>query len=57
MAPSSAAGRRWATYCALILALLAVVVVLLAAGAPETDRTVSLTAVPLADPSGERGLA
>ncbi|BAL91849.1 putative diguanylate cyclase/phosphodiesterase with PAS sensor [Actinoplanes missouriensis 431] len=48
MALSSDAGRRWARVCALIVALLALVVVLLAAGDPGSDRIVALTALPLA---------
>jgi diguanylate cyclase (GGDEF)-like protein/PAS domain S-box-containing protein len=48
MAPSSTAGRRWARTCALIVALLAVVAVLIGAGEPATDRLVTLTALPLA---------
>ncbi|BBH64000.1 hypothetical protein ACTI_06850 [Actinoplanes sp. OR16] len=48
MAPSSTAARRWARACALIASLIAVVVVLLSAGDPASDRVVSLTAVPIA---------
>ncbi|MEU4688197.1 bifunctional diguanylate cyclase/phosphodiesterase [Actinoplanes sp. NPDC023714] len=48
MAPSSTAGRRWLRACALIVSLLVVVVVLLTGGAPDTDRIVALTALPLA---------
>jgi diguanylate cyclase (GGDEF)-like protein/PAS domain S-box-containing protein len=48
MAQSTAAGRRWARTCALIVALLAVVAVLIVAGGPGSDRIVTLTALPLA---------